>query len=100
MRLTLCRFITPTWEDVALEVAVSSLGYTYLQDTLSQVVVYCRHDCLILWSSGRVSASVFRCSWFDLQWWRNTICTADETPKGQNIYLAYRMSHVDVFRIF
>ena len=34
MRLTLCRFITPNWEDVAPDVTVSSVGNTYLQDTL------------------------------------------------------------------
>ena len=35
MRLTLCGYITPTWEDVAPEVAVSSVGNTYLQDIRS-----------------------------------------------------------------
>ena len=34
MRLTLCGFIKPTWEDVAPVVTASSVGNTYLQDTL------------------------------------------------------------------
>ena len=40
----LWRLITPTWEDVALEVAVSSVVNTYLQDTIGQVVAHCHHD--------------------------------------------------------
>ena len=47
MRLTLCGFITPTWEDVAPEVAVSSVGNTYLQYTLDQVVAHCHHESVI-----------------------------------------------------
>ena len=47
MRLTLCGFITPTWEDVAPEVAVSFVGNTYPQDTIGQVVEHCHHDKLI-----------------------------------------------------
>ena len=34
MRLTLCGFITPIWKAVASEAIVSSIGNTYLQDTL------------------------------------------------------------------
>ena len=34
MRLTLCGFITPTLEDGAPEVTVSSVGNTYFQDIL------------------------------------------------------------------
>ena len=34
MRLTLCGFITPTWEDVAPEVTVISVGNTCLQNIL------------------------------------------------------------------
>ena len=36
--------ITPTWEEVAPEMAVTSVVNTYLQDTLGQVVANCRHD--------------------------------------------------------
>ena len=36
--------ITPTWEDVALEVAVSSGVNMYFQDTFGQVVAYCYDD--------------------------------------------------------
>ena len=60
MRLSLCGYITPTWEDVAPEVTVSSVGNTYLQDTLGQVVAHFHHDKLIwhhlcvIWTGGPV----------------------------------------------
>ena len=60
MRLMLWGLITPTWEDVALEVAVSSVGNTYLQDRLGHVVAHCHHDELIrhrlcvTWTGGPV----------------------------------------------
>ena len=60
MRLTLCGFITPTWEDVAPEVTVSSVGNMYLQDTLGQSGRAFHHDWLIwhrlcvIWTGGPV----------------------------------------------
>ena len=36
MRLMVWGLVTAAWEDVASEMAVSSVGITYLQDTLGQ----------------------------------------------------------------
>ena len=47
MRLLLWEIVTPSWEDVAPEVAVSSVGNTYFQDTLGQSGHAIHHDYLM-----------------------------------------------------
>ena len=48
MRLMLRSFVTPTWEDVALEMAVSPVsGILTLRDTLGQSGRAIYHDLLI-----------------------------------------------------
>ena len=80
MRLTLCGFITSTWEDVAPEVAVYSLGNTYLQDTLGLVVVHRHYDKLIrhllcmIWTGFCILWLLVRSPVVEI-----TVCTADET---------------------
>ena len=60
MQLMLWGFVTPTWEDVAPEVAVSSIGNTFLQETLGQSSRAIHHDLLIRhrlyvgWTGGPV----------------------------------------------
>ena len=54
MRLTLCVFITPTWEDVAPEVTVSSVGNTYLQVAHCHQDKLIRHRLCVIWTGGLV----------------------------------------------
>ena len=60
MRLMLWGLVTQTWEDEAPEVAVSSVGNTYLQDTLGQSGraihhgLLIRHRLYVAWTGGPV----------------------------------------------
>ena len=72
--------INQSWEDVALEVAVSSVqkkvlsrhirscGCTFLPWMVDLALLICGMDW---WPSGRVLVSAFCGCWFDLQWWRS-----------------------------
>ena len=52
-------YVMRTWEDVATEVAMSSVGITYLQDTLGQSDRAIHHRLYVAWTGGPVVKNLY-----------------------------------------